>query len=172
MGACRSVRHLLIVPKIRSNCHAAVSCRTSSKPGLLNIIICKRTVACSPVCWRCHHCPVAQSPWKCAGNHIECTCAGKHAEFLEQLALRSLAGGNVEAAINRLGLCKDALLAEVSSSGYTSETELPAGQCHWHTGSHILHMDCLPLQRHACAENICVCMVAALRRSVTHLASS
>ena len=127
MGACRSLRHLLTAPSIRSDCHAAVRCRTSSKPGLLKMIICKMTGARTPVCRPCHRCLIAQSPWKCIGNHIKSTRAGKHAEFLEQLALRSLAGGNVEAAINRLGLCKDALLAEVSSSGYTSELSYRLG---------------------------------------------
>lgn len=47
--------------------------------------------------------------------------AGGGAGFLEQQALRSLAGGNVAAAVHRLGLCKDALLEESRASGYTPE---------------------------------------------------
>lgn len=49
------------------------------------------------------------------------TCAGKHASFLEQQALRSLAGGNVDAAVHRLGLCRDALLEEATASGHSPE---------------------------------------------------
>ena len=50
-----------------------------------------------------------------------CACAGNQAGFLEQQALRSLAGGNVAAAIHRLGLCKEALLQECRASGHTPE---------------------------------------------------
>ena len=50
-----------------------------------------------------------------------CACAGDQAGFLEQQALRSLAGGNVAAAIHRLGLCKEALLEDCRASGYTPE---------------------------------------------------
>jgi hypothetical protein len=50
-----------------------------------------------------------------------CAHAGKHATFLEGQALRSLAGGNVDAAIHRLSLCREALLQECASSGYTPE---------------------------------------------------
>ena len=48
-------------------------------------------------------------------------CAGGRAGFLEQQALRSLAGGNVAAAVHRLGLCEEALLEECAASGYTPE---------------------------------------------------
>ncbi len=48
-------------------------------------------------------------------------CAGNRAEFLEQQALRSLAGGNIAAASQRMGLCRDALLADASSAGYTPQ---------------------------------------------------
>ena len=50
-----------------------------------------------------------------------CARAGGRAGFLEQQALRSLAGGNVAAAIHRLGLCKEALLEECRASGYNPE---------------------------------------------------
>lgn len=146
-----------------------MKCRTSSKTGLLKMIICTRTGACTSVCWPCHCCLVAQSLWKCVGNHSKSTCAGKHAEFLEQLALRSLAGGNVEAAINRLGLCKDALLAEVSSSGYTSELSYRLGNV---IGTQV-GIYCAWIACHCREHAMGMCwVVAALRRSVTHLALS
>ena len=50
----------------------------------------------------------------------EC-CAGDRGEFLEQQALRSLAGGNVAAAMDRMRLCRDALLDAASSAGYTPQ---------------------------------------------------
>ena len=54
-------------------------------------------------------------------KHGRAGCAGDRADFLEQQALCSLAGGNVAAASQRMGLCKDALLEDASSAGYTPQ---------------------------------------------------
>ena len=67
--------------------------------------------------WKKCHCKIP----KRSGRQVNAGCAGNRAEFLEQQALRSLAGGNVAAALSRMGLCKDALLDAASSAGYTPQ---------------------------------------------------
>ena len=42
-------------------------------------------------------------------------------EFLLNTALRSMAGGNAEAARKRLGLCKQELATHAEAQGYTPE---------------------------------------------------
>ena len=107
---------------------AAGACLTASG-------MCVHVQATPRACWNSRRCASYQgalwvqqwasrdSQLRNASNSPRCVraCAGDQAGFLEQQALRSLAGGNVAAAVHRLGLCKEALLQECRASGYTPE---------------------------------------------------
>ena len=70
---------------------------------------------------RCKHLYVTPF-WMCVSS------AGAGAAFLLNAALQSLAGGNIEAARQRFGLCKDELSAQVAKSGYTAGLSSQLGE--------------------------------------------